>query len=92
MTSNALQQRVLQRDFWAKAHSDASACFERLARLAVERPDVFAFDSCREIAEMCKVSQTSVVRFAIFNGFDGLRAMKTAFRDALKARSASAFI
>lgn len=78
-------QRVLDKTFWARARAEPSACFERLAKLAVERPDVFAFDSGTQIAVLAEVSQTSVVRFAVFNGFRGIREMKIAFKEALKA-------
>jgi hypothetical protein len=54
----------LNKAFWVAVHRQLPQRLDALARLAAERPDVFAFESSQKIAGRCKVSQTSVIRFA----------------------------
>ena len=74
----------LSKAFWAAVHRELPQRLDVLARLAAERPDVFAFESSQKIAERCKVSQTSVVRFAHHLGFDGFAEMKQVFQQGLR--------
>ncbi|MGV2100877.1 MULTISPECIES: MurR/RpiR family transcriptional regulator [unclassified Rhizobium] len=82
---------LISKNFWAAVHRNVPERLAALARLAAERPDVFAFESSQKIAERCKVSQTSVVRFAQHLGFDGFAEMKQGFQHGLRqsARRAS---
>ena len=81
----------LSKAFWVSIHRDLPQRLDTLARLAAERPDIFAFESSQKIAERCKVSQTSVVRFAQHLGFAGFAEMKQGFQHGLRqsARRAS---
>lgn len=81
-----LMDGILEADFWLKIHSQPDGCFAPLAKLAAEQPDVFAFESGAQIARRCRISQTTVVRFAHHLGFAGFSQMKRAFRLALKKR------
>lgn len=84
-------QFLVSKAFWAAIHRHVPERLAALARLAAERPDVFAFESSQKIAERCNVSQTSVVRFAHHLGFDGFAEMKQVFQKGLRetARKAS---
>lgn len=46
---------------------------EQLARQIIERPEMIVFESAAVIARNCKVSQTTVHRFAQHIGFRTLR-------------------
>ena len=81
-----LTDRMLDAEFWMKVRTRHDGCFASLAKLAAEHPDVFAFESGVQIARRCRISQTTVVRFAHHLGFGGFLQMKTAFRLALKRR------
>ena len=80
----------LSKAFWVSIHRDLPQRLDALARLAAERPDVFAFESSQKIAERCNVSQTSVIRFAHHLGFDGFAEMKQVFQQALRAAARKA--
>lgn len=81
-----LTNRMLDANFWIRLRSRQDGCFEPLAKLAAEHPDLFAFESGAQIARRCQVSQTSVVRFAHHLGFGGFLQMRQTFRLALKNR------
>lgn len=74
----------LSKTFWAAVHRELPQRLDVLARLAAERPDVFAFESSQKIAERCKISQTSVIRFAHHLGFEGFAEMKHVFQLGLR--------
>jgi DNA-binding MurR/RpiR family transcriptional regulator len=57
---------------------------EQIARLALDHPELIAFDSARTVASKCGVSSTSVNRFAHHLGFNSYREMKALFRGRLK--------
>jgi DNA-binding MurR/RpiR family transcriptional regulator len=53
----------------------------RIAQCLLERPERAAFLSGNELAELARVSQPSVTRFAMALGFDGYPALRRALRD-----------
>lgn len=53
----------------------------RIAQCLLDRPDDAAFLSSNEVAELARVSQPSVTRFAMALGFDGYPALRRALRD-----------
>jgi DNA-binding MurR/RpiR family transcriptional regulator len=53
----------------------------RIAQCLLERPERAAFLSGNEVAELARVSQPSVTRFAMALGFDGYPALRRALRD-----------
>jgi DNA-binding MurR/RpiR family transcriptional regulator len=53
----------------------------RIAQCLLERPDTAAFLSGNELAELARVSQPSVTRFAMALGFDGYPALRRALRE-----------
>ena len=67
-----LTDRMLDAEFWMKVRTRHDGCFASLAKLAAEHPDVFAFESGVQIARRCRISQTTVVRFAHHLGLGGL--------------------
>ncbi|WP_457580949.1 MurR/RpiR family transcriptional regulator [Ensifer canadensis] len=62
---------------------------ERVARMALAKPDLVAFGSARSVATACSVSPTTVTRLATVLGFDNFRDFKTFFRQHLKRVSHS---
>ncbi|WP_203916602.1 MurR/RpiR family transcriptional regulator [Rugosimonospora africana] len=53
----------------------------RIAQCLLDRPVDAAFLSSNEVAELARVSQPSVTRFAMALGFDGYPALRRALRD-----------
>ncbi|MEI3855756.1 MULTISPECIES: MurR/RpiR family transcriptional regulator [Ensifer] len=60
---------------------------ERVARMALAKPDLVAFGSARSVATACSVSPTTVTRLATVLGFDNFRDLKTFFRQHLRSVS-----
>ncbi|WP_286161687.1 MurR/RpiR family transcriptional regulator [Sinorhizobium sp. NFACC03] len=60
---------------------------ERVARMALAKPDLVAFGSARSVATACSVSATTVTRLATVLGFDNFRDLKTFFRQHLRSVS-----
>jgi hypothetical protein len=83
-TAGDTDRSFVSKAFWAAIHRDVPQRLGALARLAAERPDIFAFESSHKIAERCNVSQTSVMRFARHRGFDGFAEMKQVFQKDLR--------
>ncbi|MBX5193550.1 MurR/RpiR family transcriptional regulator [Rhizobium sp. NZLR3b] len=79
-----IHELVISKTFWAGFYRGVPEQMAALAKLACERPDLFAIESSSKLAERCSVSQTSVVRFAHQLGFDGFNQMKYAFQRGLR--------
>lgn len=62
---------------------------ERVAWMALAKPDLVAFGSVRSVATACSVSPTTVTRLATVLGFDNFRDFKTFFRQHLRSVSHS---
>lgn len=57
---------------------------ERVAHVALAKPDVIAFGSARSVALACCVSPTTVTRLATFLGFKSFRDFRSFFREHLR--------
>ncbi|EJL50543.1 MULTISPECIES: MurR/RpiR family transcriptional regulator [unclassified Rhizobium] len=62
---------------------------EQVARQIIERPEMIAFESAAAIARNCKVSQTTVHRFAQHIGFQTLGEFRAVIRDHLRKTAAN---
>ncbi|MFS8049226.1 MurR/RpiR family transcriptional regulator [Rhizobium sp. BR 314] len=58
---------------------------ERVARLAIEKPEVFAFGTLQSIAAECCVGPTTVARAAKMAGFESFADFKDLVREHFKA-------
>ncbi|TPJ40518.1 MurR/RpiR family transcriptional regulator [Mesorhizobium sp. B2-5-4] len=72
----------------AKREVRLSPALEKVARQALERPEIVAFESAAEIANRCSVSTTALTRLARCFGFSTFREMKKVFQDNLRSGSA----
>lgn len=59
----------------------------KIARLAFERPELFAFESAAMIAQICGVSEHSVIRFSRSLGHTRFKDTKKLFQDEIIRRS-----
>jgi DNA-binding MurR/RpiR family transcriptional regulator len=59
----------------------------KIARLAFERPELFAFESAATIARICGVSERSVIRFSRSLGHTRFKDTKRLFQDEVVRRS-----
>ncbi|ABC91136.1 hypothetical conserved protein [Rhizobium etli CFN 42] len=63
---------------------------ERVARIALVRPEMIAFGTISSVAIECHVSPSTVARVATSLGFDSFKEFKACFRQHLRNISASA--
>ena len=56
---------------------------EQVARVALDSPDLVAFESSIDLATRCGVSTATVIRFARHLGFKNFREMRLLFRSCL---------
>ena len=71
----------------AKRELRLTPALEKVARQALERPDIIAFESAAAIARRCGVATSALTRLARCLGFSSFREMKKFFRDNLRARA-----
>ncbi|ENN84923.1 hypothetical protein RHSP_83084 [Rhizobium freirei PRF 81] len=58
---------------------------ERVARVALARPDIVAFGTISSLANECVVSPSTVVRMANALGFETFKEFKSLFRQHLRS-------
>jgi len=59
---------------------------ERVARLALEKPEAIAFGTVQSIAAECAVAPTTVSRAARIAGFENFADFKDLFREHFKSK------
>ncbi|RFB81952.1 transcriptional regulator [Rhizobium leguminosarum bv. trifolii] len=57
---------------------------EQVARQVIERPEMVAFESAAEIARICEVSQTTVLRLAQHCGLRTFAELRSMMRNHLR--------
>jgi len=70
----------------AKRELRLPPALEKVARQALEKPDIIAFESAAAIARSCGVGTTALTRLARCFGFSTFREMKKFFQDNVRAR------
>ncbi|MER9117136.1 MurR/RpiR family transcriptional regulator [Mesorhizobium sp. M0598] len=70
----------------AKRELRLTPALEKVARQALEKPEIIAFESAEAIARRCGVGTTALTRLARCFGFTAFREMKKFFQDNMRAR------
>ncbi|MBO9124242.1 MULTISPECIES: MurR/RpiR family transcriptional regulator [unclassified Rhizobium] len=90
---NASQQPIAPTDFASFKQMIAarvivfSGLEERVARLALDKPEAIAFGTLQSVAKECAVGRTTVFRVAQATGFDGFADFKTMFVQHVRSRN-----
>lgn len=75
-----LRGRILAR------HAGLSRQLQKIARFAVDHPDIMALESVASVARTAEVQPSAIVRFAQALGLDGFGSLQRLFRQNLMAR------
>jgi len=59
---------------------------KKIAQYMLDHREEIAFLAAAELAEKCGTSESAVVRFATFIGFDGYKSMQASLKDVLRER------
>lgn len=95
MAKTAIRSKALPveyqdlQDLITARYGALSGQLQRIARFALDNPNVLALETVTELASRIRVQPSSMVRFAKALGFSGFSPLQQIFRSKLVARSGS---